>query len=82
MEEYKVTITETLKKTVTVEAESRNEAHQKVSDQWDNSEYILDADDFIGVEFEVENIVPKVKCNKLVSECESYAKPRQDREAR
>ena len=61
MKEYKVTITETLKKTVTVEAESRNEAHQKVSDQWNNSEYILDADNFIGVDFEVEDNMPKVE---------------------
>lgn len=52
MREYNVTITETLKKTVTVEAESQEEAEQLVSDNWHNSEYILDADDFVGVEFE------------------------------
>lgn len=52
MREYDVTITETLKKTVTVEAESQSEAEQLVSDAWHNSEYILDADDFVGVEFE------------------------------
>jgi len=52
MREYDVTITETLRKTVTVEAESMAEAEQKVNDAWHNSEYILDAEDFVGVEFE------------------------------
>lgn len=51
MKEFNVTITETLKKTVSVEAESLEEAEQLVSDQWHNSEYILDADDFEGVTF-------------------------------
>ena len=34
MKEYDVTITETLKMTVTVEAESQLEAEQMVSDNW------------------------------------------------
>ena len=56
---FKVTITETLKKTVYVEeAELKEftpqEAEQLVSDRWHNSEYILDAENFIGVEFEAE----------------------------
>ncbi|HHZ07057.1 MAG TPA: hypothetical protein GX401_09840 [Clostridiales bacterium] len=51
MKEFDVTITETLKKTVTVEAENREEAEQLVSDRWHNSEYILDAEDFQGAEF-------------------------------
>jgi hypothetical protein len=34
MNEYRITITETLQKTVTVEAESREEAEQKVNDAW------------------------------------------------
>ena len=46
MNEYKITITETLQKTVTVEAESREEAEQKVNDAWRRAEYILDAEDF------------------------------------
>lgn len=52
MREYDVTITETLRKTVTVEAESMAEAEQMVNDAWHNSEYILDADDFQEVRFE------------------------------
>lgn len=51
MKEYDVTITETLKMTVTVEAESQLEAEQMVSDNWRNQEYILDADNFTGVAF-------------------------------
>lgn len=51
MKEFEVTITETLKKSVTVEADSREEAKQLVSDRWHNSDYILDADDFQGVTF-------------------------------
>jgi hypothetical protein len=51
---YKVTIIETLKKTITVEAKSREEAEQIVSDNWYDSEYILDAEDFVEVEFIVE----------------------------
>lgn len=54
MKEYDVTITETLKMTVTVEAESQMEAEQMVSDNWRNQEYILDADNFTGVDFKAK----------------------------
>ena len=59
MKEYRVSITETLRMTVTVEAESMLEAEQKVSDAWRDSEYILDADNFTGVDFSAEDTVPK-----------------------
>lgn len=48
---FNVTITETLKMTVEVEAKNQQQAEQIVSDKWKNSEYILDADNFCGVEF-------------------------------
>lgn len=51
MKEFDVTITETLSMTVTVEAENERQAEQIVSDRWRNSEYILDADHFKGVDF-------------------------------
>ena len=51
MKTYEVTITETLQKTVTVEADSRKEAERQVEENWNNSEYILDADSFVGVDF-------------------------------
>ena len=50
---YKVLITETLQKAVIVEAASDQEAHQRAIDAWKNSEYLLGADDFQGVEFHV-----------------------------
>ena len=52
LREYDVTIRETLAMTVTVQAKDRDEAEQIVSDNWRDSEYILDADNFTGVEFE------------------------------
>ena len=50
--EFDVTIVETLKMKVTVEADSMEEAEQLVSDGWYRGEYILDAECFEGVEFE------------------------------
>lgn len=52
MKEFDVTITETLKLTVSVEASSKEEAQQMVSDQWRAGDHILDADNFVEVEFE------------------------------
>lgn len=51
MKTYEVTITETLQKTVEVEANSREEAERQVEENWNNSEYILDAEAFKGVDF-------------------------------
>ncbi len=48
---FSVTITETLKMVVEVEAQNQQQAEQIVSDRWKNGEYILDADNFFGVEF-------------------------------
>ena len=52
LRKFKVTITETLSMTVTVEAETSEEAEQMVSDEWRNGIHILDAQNFVGVEFE------------------------------
>ena len=51
MKEYDVKITETLEKTVTVEAKSRADAEEQVRTAYYNSEYILDSENFTGVEF-------------------------------
>ena len=51
MKKYQVVITETLKMRVDIEAESPEEAEQIASDRWRNSDFILDADCFDGVEF-------------------------------
>ena len=42
MKEYEVSIVETLKKTVTVEAESPEDAKYQVQKAWGKGEYILD----------------------------------------
>ena len=52
MKEYDVTITETLQRKVTVEAETTAEAQEKVSDAWDHQDYVLGAEDFVGVAFD------------------------------
>ena len=54
MKTYKVTITERLEMTVEVEATSRYEAERLVEKQWNDTEYILDADHFKGVTFKAE----------------------------
>jgi hypothetical protein len=48
---FKVTITETLKLGVEVEAGNEQEAEQIVSDNWRNSQYVLGAENFTNVEF-------------------------------
>lgn len=55
MKEYDVKITETLEKTVTVQAASQAEAEEKVEEAWNNSEYILDSENFVGAKFKTES---------------------------
>ena len=52
MQWFDVTITETLRLTVRVEANSKQEAERIVSDDWKKQEYVLGAEHFAGVEFE------------------------------
>lgn len=76
---FKVTITETLRQTVTVEAKDMDEAEQIVSNQWRNSDHILDADNFVGVEFSVVStdeqgetkMAHKDWCGKPCGECDT-----------
>lgn len=53
MKKYEVTITETLKRKVVVEAENLEDA-KKVTDEWYKGEYVLEADDFVSVNFKGE----------------------------
>ena len=55
MKEYKIEVTETLSRTIHIEAASRDEAVKKVKDMYRNEEIVLDADDFIGVDIREEN---------------------------
>ena len=51
--QYKVLITETLQKTVLVEATSEQEPHTRGADGWKKAEYLLEAECFQGVEIRV-----------------------------
>jgi len=50
--EFDVTITETFKRTVTVTARDQCEAEEIVSENWNNDEYLIDAEHFTGADFE------------------------------
>lgn len=65
--EYEVTITETLKKNVYVEANSLEEAMEKVSEKWNNGNIILDAEAFCGVDFE-GNVCQRGKMKVIILE--------------
>ena len=51
LKKYKIEITETLQRIEEVEAGDKAEAFDKIREQYKQQEIILDADDFVGVEF-------------------------------
>ncbi|MDD3404955.1 MAG: DpnD/PcfM family protein [Paludibacteraceae bacterium] len=51
MENYKIEITETLSKTITVRANTSSDAELKVQKKYYNGKIVLDADDFVCVDF-------------------------------
>ena len=53
MKIYKVAVTEIYRKVVSVEAQNEQEAHQRAWDAWNNTEIILDMNDFEGAEMHV-----------------------------
>jgi hypothetical protein len=52
---YTVEITETLQRQITIEAGSPEEALELVRLSYDNSDYILDAEHFLGADFALIN---------------------------
>ena len=54
MKEFDIKIKETLEKTVTVEAENRQDAEEMVRQAYFDGEHILDADNFSEVDFSVD----------------------------
>ena len=64
MKEFDIKITETLEKTVTVEADSKEEAEEIVKDAYYNQEHILDSENFTGVDFgtQAEREIQHVRC--------------------
>ena len=55
MKRYYVSVTETLNKVVSVDAESDNEAVQKVQDAYNNSDIVLGYENFSGEMIEVDD---------------------------
>ena len=51
MKKFDVEITETLQRTVSVEAASQEEAEKIVTKAWNNEDHVLDSADFVGVDF-------------------------------
>lgn len=54
MKEFYTLVTETLTRPVVVKAENQEEAEQKVIDAYYNGKFVLDAADFVDVNFEPE----------------------------
>lgn len=77
MKEYAVKITETLEKIVTVQASSRFEAEEKVKEAWNNSEYVLNSENFVGAAFDTqsERALEQNKIDVLLVEPGQYPKP-------
>lgn len=53
MKKYLVEITETLQKQITIRANSREEAEQKVKEKYRNEEIVLDESDYVDTDFTV-----------------------------
>ena len=56
LQEFEVTITETLQHTVIVTAKDRKEAEDIANNNWCNSDPVLDADNFVEVDFEARPV--------------------------
>ena len=54
MKTYAVTITETLQMTVPIRANSRAEAEELAEANWNESRYVLGAEQFVGADFKAE----------------------------
>lgn len=55
MRKYLVEITETLQKQITVTADSREEAEQKIKERYDKEEIVLNERDYVDTDFHVIN---------------------------
>ena len=55
--QYNVTITETLQRTILVEADNEQQALNMVQDDYDNENIVLDYFDFKNVDFDAERIL-------------------------
>lgn len=55
MKKFEIEIIETLRKVIEVDAETEADALDIVNERYSNADIILDADDFIGVDIEVNH---------------------------
>ena len=53
MKFYQVAVMEVYRKVVSIQANNEREAHQRACDAWNNTEIILDENDFDGMEVSV-----------------------------
>ena len=53
---FEVTITETLQKTITVEALDICDAEEQAEAEWNDELHVLDSSDFIGASFEAKEV--------------------------
>lgn len=60
MNKYSVEITETLQRTVEVEAENATEAYQKVNEMYCDENIVLDSNDFIDFDIDVVNEIKEI----------------------
>ena len=68
MKEFEVEITETLQRTVVIRAGSRAEAEVLAEELWNNEEFVLGAEDFVGAEFSAvseKEIAPNTEKERL-----------------
>ena len=61
MKKFRVTVTETLKRFVDVEAENEDEAAEKVDFMYDNEDIVLTADDYYATNITVDEMPEQVQ---------------------
>ena len=61
MKKFRVTVTETLKRFVGVEAENEDEAAEKVDFMYDNEDIVLTADDYYATNITVDELPEQVQ---------------------
>lgn len=61
MKKFRVTVTETLKRFVEVEAENEDKAAEKVDFMYDNEDIVLTADDYYATNITVDELPEQVQ---------------------
>lgn len=72
MSKYKIMITETLQREIEVEADSFDKAMEKVEIMYDNSEIVLDSEDFVSLEMERSLTINPIDFNDLETALQEF----------